>query len=61
MKIGTHDYKAIAEMHGYEMFYDKGQRLWTLIKEDYPTEYFTRKTLENMGIAQFDTYLGSLK
>ena len=60
MKIGTHDFKAITEMHGYEMWYDRQQALWTLTSEDKPTEYFTRKVLENMGIAKFDEYLLSI-
>lgn len=49
--------KAAKEL-GWIVFYDKNIRLWTFIKENRETEYFTKCVLEQLGIAKFKEFMG---
>ena len=47
----------VAEKQGFVMWYDRSIRLWTVTKEGYETEYYTKNILEEMGLYDFNQFL----
>lgn len=52
--MNTKTFKKIAESKGYEFWYDRNIRLWTLTKDGYETNYYTKYVIDNLTDAQVD-------
>lgn len=46
-------FKVAAERFGYEFWYDRSLKMWTLTKEGIEAEYFDPYVLKQMGLAKF--------
>jgi hypothetical protein len=46
-------FKAAAVVWGYEFWYDRSLKMWTLTKKGVETEYFDPYILNQMGLAKF--------
>jgi hypothetical protein len=46
-------FKAAAVARGYEFWYDRSLKMWSLTKEGVEAEYFDTYILNQMGLAKF--------
>ena len=46
-------FQKAAERFGYELWYDRSLKAWTLTKEGCETEYFDSYMLNHMGLYKF--------